>query len=90
MAFFLWMVIKAIPDTSMKRGEESKKQPKIAKKKPLIMWGLQGVLAVALIALVYHYWYKDKNFHHELVMQHCIEQTDWEGVIDEAQKVEEK
>ena len=89
MAFFLWMVIKATPDTFMKRGEESKKQPKIAKKKPLIMWGLQGVLAVALFALVYHYWYKDKNFHHELVMQHCIEQTDWEGVIDEAQKVEE-
>ena len=48
--------------------------------KPLYRWSLQGVLAVILVA------YKDDNFHHELVMQHCIEQTDWEGVINEGKK----
>ncbi len=54
--------------------------------KPLYRWSLQGVLAVILVAGVWHWWYKDDNFHHELVMQHCIEQTDWEGVINEGKK----
>ena len=45
----------------------------------------QGVLVVVLIAGVWHWWYKDANFHHELVMQHCIEQADWEGVLREGQ-----
>jgi hypothetical protein len=60
-------------------------QPVILQK-PLYRWSLQGVLAVALIASVWHWWYKDDNFHHELVMQHCIEQTDWEGVVNEGKK----
>ena len=47
---------------------------------------VQGVLAVAMIAAVWHWWYKDDNFHHELAMQHCIEQADWEGVLDEGKK----
>jgi hypothetical protein len=54
--------------------------------KPFYRWGLQGVLVVALIVGVWHWWYKDDNFHHELVMQHCIEQNDWEGVVSEGQK----
>lgn len=54
--------------------------------KPLYRWSLQGILMVALAAGVWHYWYKDENFHHELVMQHCIEETDWEGVISECEK----
>lgn len=54
--------------------------------KPLYRWSLQGVLALALIAVTWHYWYKDANFHHELVMRHCVEQTDWEGVLIEGQK----
>lgn len=54
--------------------------------KPFYRWSLQSVLVIALIASVWHWWYKDEDFHHELVMQHCIEQTDWEGVIDEGRK----
>ena len=54
--------------------------------KPLFRWGLQGVLVAALIAGVWHWWYKDANFHHELIMQQCIEQADWEGVLREGQK----
>ena len=54
--------------------------------KPFYKWSLQGILAVVLIAAVWHWWYKDEDFHHELVMQHCIEQTDWEGVINEGKK----
>lgn len=54
--------------------------------KPLYNWSLQGVLVVALVAGVWHFWYKDANFHHELAMQHCIEDADWEGVIRESEK----
>lgn len=36
---------------------------------------------LVLGAGVYHFWYKDANFHHELAMQRCIEKADWEGVI---------
>ena len=54
--------------------------------KPLYRWSLQGILIVVLAAGVWHYWYKDENFHHELAMQHCIEETDWEGVISESEK----
>ena len=92
--FFLVMVIRATsgatPDPSIKSGEESpknsKKQLKNQKKQSLIQWGLQGLLVVVLVAVVYHYWYKDENFRHELVMQHCIEKADWEGVMSEVRK----
>ena len=58
--------------------------------KSLYRWSLQGILIVALIGGVWHFWYKDANFHHELAMQHGIENTDWEGVILESQQVEEE
>ena len=54
--------------------------------KPLYSWSLQGILVVVLIAGVWKWWYKDANFHHELAMQHCIEQSDWEGVVSEGEK----
>ena len=54
--------------------------------RPILRWGIQGVMLVALIVGVWHFWYKDENFHHELRMQRCIEHTDWEGVVDEGRK----
>ncbi len=53
--------------------------------KPIL---LQALLLVALIACIWHFWYKDDNYHHELRMQRCIEQADWQGVIDEGKKQE--
>lgn len=47
---------------------------------------LQGIILIGLAAGVWHFWYKDANFHHELRMQHCIEQADWRGVLDEGTK----
>jgi hypothetical protein len=44
----------------------------------------QGALVAVLAWGVAHWWYRDENFHHELTMQRCIEQQDWQGVIDEA------
>ena len=49
-------------------------------------WILQGVLMVVAVGSVYHFWYKDANFHHELRMQRCVEQADWDGVVKEGTK----
>ena len=49
----------------------------------------QIILAAALIAGVWQFWYKDDNFHHELAMQHCIENTDWEGVLHVSEQITE-
>ena len=43
-------------------------------------------LLVAVVGCVYHFWYKDDNFHHELRMQRCVEHADWQGVVDEGKK----
>ena len=45
---------------------------------------IQGVVLVALVVGVSMAWFKDENYHHELKMQHCIEQNDWNGVLKEA------
>lgn len=47
------------------------------------------VLFVLLVMSVYHFCYKDENFHHELAMQHYIEQTKWEDVLKEAESQKE-
>ena len=44
----------------------------------------QVLVLCALTWAVYNYWFKDENFHHELRMQRCIEQNDWQGVLTEA------
>ena len=44
----------------------------------------QAIVLGSLAFAVFNYWYKDENFHHELRMQRCIEQNDWQGVVDEA------
>ena len=53
--------------------------------------GLWVSLLLLLAAAFYTYtnWYKDENFHHELVMQRCIDRLDWEGVLQEAAKQED-
>lgn len=45
---------------------------------------LQVLFLGTLKWAVVHYWFKDENFHHELRMQRCIEQNDWQGVVAEA------
>ena len=56
--------------------------------KPILHWMIQGLLLAAIVAGVWKYWYKDSNFHHELRMERCIEQADWEGVLEEGKKQE--
>ena len=50
----------------------------------------QVLVLGALAWAVFTYWYKDENFHHELRMQRCIEQNDWQSVIDEAARQEDE
>jgi hypothetical protein len=59
-----------------------------ASMRPVMDWVKQGVVLAAVVGCVYHFWYKDANFHHELRMQRCVEQADWEGVIAEGAKQE--
>ena len=57
-----------------------------APKHAAMQWIMQGCVLAVVVFCVYHFWYKDANFHHELRMQRCVEQADWEGVIEEGKK----
>ena len=53
--------------------------------------GLFPALLFLLIAYgVFHFWFKDENFHHELKMQRCIEKADWSGVMEEASRQQDE
>lgn len=47
---------------------------------------LQTLLVAGLTTAVAWFWYKDDNFHRELAMQHAIERSDWEGVLNVARR----
>lgn len=76
--FFLLMVLFYQKSLSLKALTQ----------KPYLRWSPQILLVLILLVSVCHFWYKDENFHHELAMQHCVENTDWEGVLCEGQKQE--
>lgn len=75
------MLPAAKPEKKSKGGKKTAKEVKT--KKPVMRWILQGALAVALLGCVWHFWYKDVNFHHELRMERCLERADWEGIVAE-------
>ena len=50
--------------------------------KKKVVWGLaQLCLAVVLIGGVYHFWYKDENFHTELSMYCDADNHEWENIL---------
>ena len=53
-------------------------------KRPKLVLAVQVLTAIILVVGVWHFWYKDENFHHEVKMQHQIYNLDWEGVLEEA------
>jgi hypothetical protein len=57
---------------------------------PIIRTATQVAVVAALAFGVFHFWFKDENFHHELTMQHRLDCADWEGVIDEAREQEDE
>ena len=59
-------------------------------KKPVV-WGLCHVALLAVLIFgVQKYWYRDYNFHKELRMQRCMEQSDWQGILNEAANLEDE
>ena len=78
LALFYVVLTVVVP---LRRGQSAASRPskcrfKVVKVLP------QLALSAALIVGVGLFWFKDENFHRELQMQHCIEQADWEGVVD--------
>lgn len=67
----------------MVTGEGLCKHITLGKFQKWIALGTQVLLVAGLAWGVSHFWYKDENFHHELKMQRCIEQNDWQGVVAE-------
>ena len=45
-----------------------------------------AVVAVGMVVCIATFWYSDENFHHELRMQRHIENLNWKGVLEEAEK----
>ena len=86
LLFFIVMAVcykegkAAKPFTAPAKNEVTKKRKWLPSK-----GGVGRGLLLLLIAYgVFHFWYKDENFHHELKMQRCIDRADWSGVMDEA------
>ena len=69
-------------------GVKEVKEVKGAKK--WLPWAVQAVALGAVAWGVVHFWYKDENFHHEVKMMHLIDQTDWEGVLQEAARQDDE
>lgn len=85
-ACFLVLVLVNLSKGQAK--EVNLKGKPVKTRKPLWTWAIQGVIVIAMFFGVKYFWYKDANFHHELAMQRCIENLDWEGVLKEGAKQE--
>ena len=82
----LFMLIMVCLPTDLKH-ETCNLKPTTKKWLP---WAVQAVALGAVAWGVVHFWYKDENFHHEVKMMHLIDQTDWEGVLQEAARQDDE
>jgi hypothetical protein len=73
------------PETQKAQAQKTQKVQK-AGGQSFVTYILPCAVLVATAGCLWHFWYKDANFHHELRMQRCIEQADWEGVVEEGKK----
>ena len=75
-----------------KQQQKKNKQGKTAKKSATngkwYRWASAYGWTIGIVVLlaigVWHFWYKDSNFHRELCMQRGIDKLDWQGVVNEA------
>lgn len=79
--FFVMMILLRLDKKQVDWSSLRRKGGKTKLPTPLIF---QTLVLGVLVWSVATYWYKDENFHHELRMQRCIEQSDWQGVVAEA------
>ena len=82
----LFMVVMVCLSKRSQESGEKKSGVKSQKiwNKAWMPWVTQAAVLGAVAWGVVHFWYKDENFHHEVKMQHLIDETDWEGVLQEA------
>lgn len=65
-------------------GKKSGGKGKKSIDKGLVLWfGIHLALVAVAGYSVYRFWYKDHNFHKEFRMQQCMENLDWQGVLNE-------
>ena len=84
LALFMVVMVVISPGNIKHVPDISKKGEKKGKLKAWTPWMVQAVTLAVVAWSVFHFWYKDENFHHEVKMQHLIYETDWEGVLAEA------
>ena len=82
LALFMAVMV-CLPIEFEKSKSQNDKKLK-TKSKRWISWVEKAVMVAVVTWGVVHFWYKDENFHHEVKMQHLIDQTDWKGVLQEA------
>ena len=88
-ACFLFLVLVNLSGESTAKQVNMKGEA-TKQRKPLWVWAVQGAIVVAMFFCVKYFWYRDANFHHELAMQRCIENLDWEGVLKVGAKQKEE
>lgn len=92
------LVVQEVKPENAKQQNKGKKQVKGARQAKkaasrkgahrFLLWMVAQACIVALVAFgVWHFWYKDVNYHKELTMARCLEQDDWEGILAEAKDV---
>ncbi len=93
LLFYLGLVITYRMTWEKKEPVVNHHQKKVVKQQKgfnkLMQYLPQTAVLIAVVCGVWHFWFKDENFHHELTMQRCVENLDWQGVMNEADKVKD-
>lgn len=82
--YYLLALFMVVMVCLSRRSQDSGVRSKEIWNKAWIPWIVQAAVLGVVAWGVVHFWYKDENFHHEVKMQHLIDETDWEGVLQEA------
>ena len=86
----LFMLVMVCLPIGVKGVKGVKEVKEVKGSKKWLPWAVQAVALGAVAWGVVHFWYKDENFHHEVKMMHLIDQTDWEGVLQEAARQDDE
>lgn len=78
-AFYIPLILLAISLIAMAASYRKNHQNDI--KKPIVWLLVQLAMLVAIVVGVWHFWYKDENFHTELSMYHHANEKQWEDIL---------
>lgn len=59
-------------------------------RRPVIWCVLQVLLVVGMGNIVWHFWYKDSNYHTELAMERSAQEEQWEDILSEFRNSDEE